>query len=160
MKKILLFVAIVAIALFVPLLVAHAAALAQVEPPADPGAFLQAILALLTSLVGFPAFLGTVLALLMKLFPTVVTDVTAKWISFAANIVMFGVIGFLALSNQLPWVATIDNAFGGLNSILVQILVVIGGFGISFLSTPKYTLAVAEHGAGFRGARMLLGPGK
>lgn len=144
--------------LMLPTLTVYAASPSQVVPPVDVGAFLQAVFGVLTSMVGFPAALGTILALLMKLFPTVVTDVVAKWVSFAANIVMFAVIGWLALTGGLAWVTTIDNAFGGLNKLLLDVLVIVGGFGISFLSTPKYARAVAEHGAGFRAARMLLQP--
>lgn len=146
---------IVLLAVLIPLVVVHAAAPAQVAPPPDVGAFLQAVLALFTSLVGFPAFVGTALALLMKLFPLVFTDTLSKWVSFGASAIMFGVLAFLALTGQLAWVATIDNAFGGLNKLLLDILIVVGGFGISLATTPKYAHAVANHAQGFRAVRSL-----
>lgn len=156
-KRLFILMAILVI-LAIPTTIALAASPLQVVPPANVGDFLTTILAVLTSMVGFPAFLGTGLTLLMKLFPSVVTDVVAQWVSFVANIAMFGVIGYLALTGQLAWVTTIDNAFGGLNKLLLDVLIIVGGFGISFLSTPKYARAVAEHGAGFRATRMLLHP--
>jgi hypothetical protein len=154
-RILLVSLAILAIGAFAPLMIAHAAAPVQVTPPADVGAFLQAVLALLTSMVGFPAFVGTALALLTKLFPTIFTDTLSKWVSFGANILMFGVIGYLMLAGQLGWVTTIDTAFGGLNKLLLDILIVVGGFGISLATTPKYAFAVANHGAGFRAMRQL-----
>lgn len=150
-----LLLAIVFLAL-VPFLVVHAASPLQVVPPPDLAAFLQAVLAIFVTLVGFPSALAAVINLLIKF--NVITDAVAGWVSFAANAIMFLVVAYFVFTGQSAVVATIDSVFVGLAKLLADILIVVGGFGVSFLSTAKYSRAIAEHGAAFRATRMLYHP--
>lgn len=156
MKAKLFFWTLIFVLLALPSMVAFAQTPVPPTPP-DLATLVQAALTLFMSLVGFPAALAAVLALVMKFVPGVTAEV-AGWISFAANALFFLVIAYLVYTGQSAIVASLDSLFGGLADILAKIIVVLGGFGISFLSTAKYTRAIAEHGSAFRAARMLYHP--
>lgn len=143
MKRILFSTLILIVLLAIPTI---AFAQTPVPPtPPDFGSLAAAALALLTGLVGFPAALGGILALANKLFPTVVTASVSSWISFAANAVMFGVIGYLVFTGQSSLVGNIDSAFAGLAKLVADIAIIIGGLTINVASVPFYAKHARQH---------------
>lgn len=153
MKRIVLSTVLLIALLAIPV-IAYAQGTVPPTPP-EPIGLLQAAIALLTGLVGFPAALGGVLALLNKLAPAVFTPELSSWISFAANIVMFGVIAYLVFTGQSSLVSSLDSAFAGFAKLVADIAVIVGGFTINVASVPFY----AKHARGAH-ARMALAFGK
>ena len=52
----------------------------------------------------------------------------------------------------------LDSSFAGLAKLLADIIVIVGGFGVSYLSTGRYAHAIAEHNSHVIAARTLMRP--
>lgn len=94
------------------------------------------ILTVFTALVGWPAFLAALINLLK--FFKVLPDGAADGFNFWANVLAFVGVGaavFLGRTDVLNW---IDGSLVGLAKILVDVLILVGGTGISAGLTRKY----------------------
>jgi hypothetical protein len=140
--------------LFIPSIAAYA----QTPTPPSLPDLVTVALTILTSLVGFPAALAALINIGLKL--GLLDAAKAAWVSFGANVIAFGVIFYLVFTGGVGIISPLDASLSGLAKLLADILIVLGGFAVSFSNTGKYTRSIAEHASHFSAARALYFPGK
>lgn len=77
------------------------------------------------ALVGWPAFRVAAINLLKYVG---LPDGSAGKISYAADVVFFGIVAYLVFSGQLTFVTGLDALLGNLAVLIGNILIVLGGF--------------------------------
>lgn len=100
----------------------------------DVPTIVAAALQILLALVGFPAALAALLTILGKFG---LTPELAQKIAFYANVVAFLGIAVAVATGQTALVALIDASLVGLAKLLADIIVILGGFGLSYAHTAR-----------------------
>lgn len=100
----------------------------------DVPTIITAALQILLALVGFPAALSALLTLLGKFG---LSPALASQISFYANVLAFVGIAILVATGQTALVQIIDASLVGVAKLLADIIIVLGGFGISYVRTAR-----------------------
>ena len=98
-----------------------------------------AALQLLLGLVGFPAALSAVIAIAEKFG---LSQAAAQTVSLVANAVAFIGLAYLVITGQTALAAVIDASLVGVARLLADILIVLGGFAISYRSTASHVRAL------------------
>ena len=110
----------------------------------------QLVLAAFTALVGWPALLSAITQLVEWVKPSL--SQYEGIFHFWANALVFAGIGYLAYTNQLPLVSTLDVDFSQLAKLVLDVLVALGGGTVAFMQTRKVHTAQVWHGAFRKGA--------
>lgn len=148
MKKIL-FVLLVALLVAIPTTVVLARAPLQVTPPGDFSAFITAVVAAFMVLVNLPGAIAALNNLLMKLVPGF-SAASAGVLSFVVNVAFFLLAGYAVFTGKIDILAGLNVSLGGIAQFLANILVILGGFGVSFGLSGHYTKLMASHGANMK----------
>lgn len=105
----------------------------------DIPTIVTAALQLLLSLVGFPAALSAAIAIAEKLG---LTPEAAQIVSLVANAVAFLGLAYLVVTGQTALAAVIDASLVGVARLLADLVIVLGGFAISYRSTASHVRAL------------------
>lgn len=113
------------------------------------------VLAVFSSLVGFPAFLAALINLLK--FLNVLNDGNANTVNFFGNLLAFVVVGVAVFTGKTDVLSWIDGTLVGVAKILVDLLVLLGGVLTSMAMARAYhnglrglPVVGASHSYGFR----------
>ncbi len=150
------FVVLSFVLLVVPTVSAFALAPRQApQPPVDFNAFLVALGAAFVSLTFLPGAIAALLGILLKLVPGF-TDASANVVSFVLNVAFYVAAGVLVYLGKADILVGVNTSLGGIAQLLSNILVILGGFGMSFGMTGHYTKMFASHAANMVEARKML----
>lgn len=101
----------------------------------DLPTIVRAALEILLGLVGFPAALSYLLTIAERFG---LDPAFAEKIAFGANVVAFVLIAYAVYTGQGNLVAVIDAALAGFAKLLADIIVILGGFALSYVKTVKH----------------------
>lgn len=105
----------------------------------DVPTIVTAALQLLLGLTGFPAALAAVIAIAEKFG---MSAAAAQVVSLVANAVVFLGLAYLVFTGQTAIAAVIDASLVGVAKLAADILVILGGFALSYRQTASHVRAL------------------